>query len=241
MGNPEIAAGPSSQHLTGGNKKFSSKLGDDYDFETQKGRCGMNKYGCCGMPWRDVRLFLFALGCLYAFLALLYLGLLTAAMEVRQEEWLELQNDFFGPFSKVERRVYNSSNQWVPVRKLTISQFEALSDADQQIFHRTFNRADGCDEVQEADGGTYLECDKKNDEDGRWVLFPWVTDNLQRLDDEFDLPGCFLGISNPAAFRERTWTTLEVDGKYGSPESTPGNAILGPHTCMSYMPIRPRT
>ena len=70
---------------------------------------------------------------------------------------VELQNDFFGPFSKVERPVYNSSNQPVPVRIFTIEEFEDLRDADQEIFSKTFNRADGC---VDDPTGTFLECDR---------------------------------------------------------------------------------
>jgi len=232
MGNP-IAAGPSSQALTGGHKKFSARLGDEaYDFGgRRRGFLGATQYGCCGAPWRDVRLMVFALAMLYAFVSLFYWGLLTVAMEVRQEEWLELQDDFFGPFSKVERPLYNSSNQPVPVRIFTIAEFEKLRDADQGIFSKTFNRPNGCEEERGGDGA-FLECDRDNEEDGRWFLFPWVSDKLES--GALQIEGC--GTPSPEGGR-RTWSSLELDGSYGSPQSTPEDTMLGPNTCLTYVPI----
>lgn len=228
MGNP-IAAGPSSQALTGGNKKFSSRLGDEgYEFGgKRRGFLGATRYGCCGAPWRDVRLIIFGLLTLYICLSLFFWGLLTIAMEVRQEEWLELQEANFGPFSKVERPVYNSSNQVVPVRIFTIEEFEDMRDAQQEIFQKTFNRANGCEEDPT---GTFLECDRENDEDGRWFLFPWLSDKLES--GALTIDGCV-----PGEDGRRTWSSLELDGSYGSPESAPGNAVLGPNTCLPYVSV----
>lgn len=57
--------------------------------------------------WTVAGQLLAAVTVLYVFLALLFAGLLVATIEIRQEEWIELPNDFFGGFSKA-RTIFQS-------------------------------------------------------------------------------------------------------------------------------------
>lgn len=231
MGKTEIAAGPSSQALTG-NKKYSSKMGEDWEFEQP--RKGCTRYGCCGVGWPDIRLMVYAIITLYIFLGLFYWGLITAAQEVRQEEYLELAGRFFGPFSQVERPLLNISNEPIPVGQITIAEFDTFRDAKQGELSREYNRPDACRPATTADGSEFLECDIELKEDGRWTLFPWVTDKLTA--GELNVPGC--GESTPEAPRRHS--SLESDGSYGSPDNKfadPASYVLGPNTCLTYVPI----
>lgn len=234
MGKMEIAAGPSSQALTG-NKKYSSKLGDDsWEFgEKPRAVCGASRHGCFGIPWADVRLLAAALVVLYIFLGLFYWGLITGAQEVRQEEWLELGDRFFGSFSKIERPLLNSTNQPIPKGRITIAEFDNLRDAQQGEFQREYNRANGCRPVTNAAGAQFLECDRDNGEDGLWALFPWVSDKIASGD--LNIPGCAFDGEG-----RRTWSSLEQDGSYGNEANSaaaPEALAVGPNTCLSYVTV----
>ncbi|CAD7697840.1 unnamed protein product [Ostreobium quekettii] len=230
MGKMEIAAGPSSQALTG-NKKYSSKMGDEWEFEEQAKR-GCTRYGCCGVGWPDIRLMVYAIMALYLFLGMFYWGLITAAQEVRQEEYLELAGRFFGPFSQVERPLLNISNEPIPVGQITVAEFDTFRDAKQGELSREYNRPEGCRPATSANGGEFLECDRDLKEDGRWTLFPWVSDKLAT--GELSVPGC--GESSPDALRRHS--SLEKDGTFGSQDNKnapPAEWVLGPNTCLSYV------
>lgn len=103
-----------------------------------------------------------ALMTLYAVVATLYYALLKASLEIRTNGYIELPNQFFGPFSKVERVLTDLSLN--EVRKGN------GNPTDTENHLRTFNLADGCEEV---DG--LLKCGEKDvGEKSEWAIFPWV-------------------------------------------------------------------
>lgn len=122
--------------------------------------------GCCGVSYANWARFIAALLGLYAFLALLYWALLEAAIEIRDDDWLELPNRFFGPFSKVERQLTDINGE--PVR-VEVPDLDFRKDAPHRV-----NYPDGC--TGDAD---LLTCGKDgSDEEKRlWVIFPWIAES----------------------------------------------------------------
>eukprot|EP00210_Caulerpa_lentillifera_P007706 g7357.t1 len=130
---------------------------------------------------------------LYVFLALLFTGLLIATIEIRQEEWIELPEDYFGSFSKVERPLVDlTGNQ--RTRELVPS----TPDTPGESVDWFYNRPEGC---KVASNGETLNCE----DDGNWVLFPWVQANAGRLESVMDCQG-------------RNTTSILVNGEIGDTE-----------------------
>ncbi|GMH35650.1 hypothetical protein BSKO_03518 [Bryopsis sp. KO-2023] len=125
--------------------------------------------GCLGVTYGNWAKLVAALLALYCFLALLYWGLLEAAIEIRKEDWLELPNRFFGPFSKVERQLTDLNGEAVQVS------VEGL-DFRRNVGH-IVNYPEGCEPVEP--GSDLLQCGKDgNTEQKRlWSIFPWIALN----------------------------------------------------------------
>lgn len=80
---------------------------------------------------------------------------------------------------------------------------------------RFFNRADGC---EVSSNGMNLTCVDDGD-DGRWVLYPWVEANRERL-------------SSVMNCSERTTTWLSLNGTIGD-----GSGGLRNGVCVNFIPL----
>lgn len=158
------------------------------------------------------------LGCLvtlYVFLGLLYGALLSIAVDVRQEEWLELPRVHFGPFDKTER-VLVDANTEQPLLKQglpndALENIEVLAQGD--LPFRKFNRPRGCEDAQ-VNSIDVLVCDVTHEEaDHRWTVYPWIVDKgFDASDPSILSPLCQFVSGEVAQYT----TILNRDGTYSS-------------------------
>lgn len=117
--------------------------------------------GCLGLTVGEWASLLSALLTLYAVLGLLYFALITAAVEVRSDGYIELPSRFFGDFSKVERTLTN-----IRARDVLVGD---INPTEGNSKPRRVNYPDGC----KVEGGL-LNCGMENTGKVDWAIFPWV-------------------------------------------------------------------
>ncbi|GMH32265.1 hypothetical protein BSKO_00099 [Bryopsis sp. KO-2023] len=148
---------------------------------------------------------------LYTILGLLYAGLLSSAIEIRQEEWLELPSRFFGDFDKAER-VLVDANTTARVPK----SIDAEDDKDPLVLKpvqpRSFNRPKGCREVKVGAPSNAVEglhCEYSD----LWTIYPWIAEKGA----DAGMLGCKDALNEDSGVQGGS--LLNADGTYG------GNAV----------------
>lgn len=119
--------------------------------------------GCLGLTYMEWGSLLAAVLTLYVTLGLLYWALITAAVEVRGDGYIELPDRFFGDFSKVERTLTNAEGKDVLVGE------ENPTEGKGEL--RRMNYPDGC---TVAEGGDIINCGQEQTGKNIWSIFPWV-------------------------------------------------------------------
>ncbi|GMH37224.1 hypothetical protein BSKO_05097 [Bryopsis sp. KO-2023] len=133
---------------------------------------------------------------MYLALGFLYSGLTSVAVELRQEEWLELPSTHFGDFEKTERFVLDD-NFSGPARYTPASTDVLANGMDMRT--RLFNRPTGCKAVT---ADNVLVCDATHD---LFSLYPWIIDQGVAA----GMAGC-----QYVADKSLTTTVLNEDGTY---------------------------